>query len=401
MKRLRFLLCVVFAIAFALPAQASRQKPTRPPKGDLGTFRGYIVIDAATGNTLEEENADIVNPPASMTKLMTFAVLYDCLQNGTLALDTPVKIEAEDAHMGGTQVYLDARETFPVEELIYAMLIHSANDAAHALARVAGGGSVPAFVQMMNTKARAIGMTHSVFRTPHGLTSERQSLQEGDLTTPRDFAILCRYLVLKTSILKYTSVQHRPFGMQRAKGPMQLDNSNKLLGRVAGVDGLKTGYTKHAGYCLSATAERNGRRVIGVIMGCFGPASRETDFGRSRDMKMTELIGLGFAALQNTAALAVPDTAATTPAQSVPAAVPPSSIPALKPAATAKPASMFVAPPQPAPAPAAPAPSTAPTSPVSSASPADSSPVQPADSAPASDSNAAPAIKFELPGKTK
>jgi D-alanyl-D-alanine carboxypeptidase (penicillin-binding protein 5/6) len=397
MNRLRLLLCLALAVAFVLPAHAARQKPTRPQKSDLGTYRGYIVIDAASGTVLAEENADIVNPPASMTKLMTFAVISDALKSGNISLDTPVKIENEDAHMGGTQVYLDPRETFPVEELLYAMLIHSANDAAHALARVTGGGSVPAFIQMMNAKARAIGMSHSVFRTPHGLTSERQSRDEADLTTPRDYAILCRYLILNTDILKYTSVQHRPFGMQRAKGAMQLDNSNKLLGRVAGVDGLKTGYTKHAGYCLSATAERNGRRVIGVIMGCFGPAGRETDFGRSRDLKMAELLGIGFVSLQNTAAMAVP-----APAQQAQPASPAPQTTA--PAATPKPA---VKQPTAKPAPATtsatsrPAPSVVPSA--APVSPADASPIQPANASPVTAaepaSEPAPAIKFEMPKK--
>ena len=259
------------------------------------TYAGVIVTDAATGRVLFEDNADVSNPPASMAKLMTFAVLHDKLAAGALTLQTPVRITVEDAKMGGTQVFLDPRETFPVEELIYAMMIQSANDAAHALARAAGG-SVEAFVELMNTKARELGLAHTTFRTPHGLPPSSGRLADGDLTTPRDFAVLCRHLVLHTDVLKYTSIRNRDFGGERKKGPEHMENHNKLLGRVAGVDGLKTGYTKGAGYCLSATAERNGRRVIAVIMGSFGP-NGQIDKGKSRDLKAIDLIERGFAAL--------------------------------------------------------------------------------------------------------
>src|ERR1019366_8038724 len=176
-----------------------------------GSYQGAIVTEATSGQVLYEDRADVSNPPASMTKLMTFAVLSDKIASGALTLQTPVRITPEDAKMGGTQVYLDPRETFPVEELIYAMMIQSANDAAHALARTAGG-SVEAFVELMNAKAREIGMTHTTFRTPHGLPPTNRRIADGDLTTPRDFALLCRHLVLTTDVLKYTSIRLRQFG---------------------------------------------------------------------------------------------------------------------------------------------------------------------------------------------
>jgi D-alanyl-D-alanine carboxypeptidase (penicillin-binding protein 5/6) len=387
MNRLRLFLFPVVAIAFALTAHAAtKQKPTRPSststsRAETGaTCKGSIVLDSATGAVIFEDNADEISPPASMTKLMTFAVLADKLQSGAMTLDMPVQVDASDAGMGGTQVYLDTRETFSVEELIYAMMIQSANDAAHALARTAAG-SIPAFVQLMNAKAHEIGMTHSTFRTPHGLTSKRQSINEGDLTTPRDFALLCRYLILKTDVLKYTAVKHRDVGAARAKGPMHMDNHNKLLGRVIGVDGLKTGYTENAGYCLSATAERNGRRVIVVAMGCFGPKGHEIDMGRSRDLHCIELLDRGFAA--------IPPSAAPTPK---PASLAPASTPSKS--SVTKPAPAMLAP-------AAPA-TTTPATPVTP----EVSPVQPAASASPVTSAAetpeapAPSVKFELPQKT-
>jgi len=294
-----------------------------PRSAEAGTFAGAIVLEAESGRTLFEENADVSNPPASMTKLMTFAVLHDKLAEGNLTLQTVVHVNNEDARMGGTQVYLDPRESFPVEELIYAMMIQSANDAAHALARTAAG-SVDAFVDLMNAKARALGMNNTVFRTPHGLPPRSRHVADGDLTTPRDFAKLCRYLVTQTDILKYTSVRERMFGTARATGGMKMLNHNKLLGKVDGVDGLKTGFTDSAGYCLSATAQRNGRRVIVVIMGAFGP-NRAIDKGKSRDLKAIELIEQGFAALPAKVSGLAPTP---TPAPGKPGAAAPAVTPA-------------------------------------------------------------------------
>jgi D-alanyl-D-alanine carboxypeptidase len=285
----------IFLVSLSLATSLFAQK-------GAGSFTGAITVDAATGQVLVEENADAQNPPASMTKLMTFAIVHDKIADGTLSLQTPVQVDVADSKMGGTQVFLDPRESFTVEELLYAMMIQSANDAAHALARAAAG-SVPAFVELMNAKARTLGMNSTQFRTPHGLPPPSRRVSEGDLTTPRDFAILCRHLIQHTDVLKYTAVRERPFGPARAQGPMQMRNHNNLLGKVAGVDGLKTGYTSAAGYCLSATAERNGRRVVTVIMGALGPG-RAVDKGRFRDLKAIEFIDRGFAAGPKAAAAA-------------------------------------------------------------------------------------------------
>lgn len=315
---LRCLVAVFLAIAFGCPglhAASARKSPTRPSTAESTVYKGAIVVDAASGKVLFEDKADIISPPASMTKLMTYAVLHDVLASGALTLDTPVKIDASDARMGGTQVFLDPRETFPVEDLIYAMMIHSANDAAHALARVAGG-SVPAFVERMNAKARELGMTNTIFRTPHGLPPATRKTSEGDLTSPRDFAVLSRHLLLTTNATKYTSIRNRPFGEGRRKQPAAMTNHNHLLEKVAGVDGLKTGFTNGAGFCLAATAQRNGRRVIVVTMG--------SPDAKSRDLKVTELLERGFAALASTPAAPVAKAPTDSPLQPAPVSAAPS-----------------------------------------------------------------------------
>lgn len=265
-----------------------KARPAKAASDTASAYKGAIIVDAATGNVLHEDRADIVSPPASMTKLMSFAVVYDALQKGTIKLDTPVRITKEDMGAGGTQVYLDPRETISVEDLIYAMMVQSANDASLALARTAAG-SRGAFVELMNAKARELGMKNTTFRTPHGLPPSNRKLAEGDLTSPRDFAILSRYLIHKTTALKYTVVERREFTSPLRKQPFMMDNHNNLLGKVGGVDGLKTGFTNGAGYCIAATAARNGRRVIVVTMG--------SESSKARDLAVMELIERGFAAL--------------------------------------------------------------------------------------------------------
>jgi D-alanyl-D-alanine carboxypeptidase len=203
--KLWFRLCLFSLLGFVSLAQAKTKASTHSTPSP-GSYTGAIVVDASSGQSLWEDNADVTNPPASMTKLMTFAVLHDKLADGSLTLQTPVQIDISDAKQGGTQVWLDPREQFSVEDLIYAMMIQSANDAAHALARAAAG-SREAFVELMNAKARSLGMNGTTFRSPHGLPPATRRVSEGDLTTPRDFAKLCCYLVQRTDVLKYTAVR--------------------------------------------------------------------------------------------------------------------------------------------------------------------------------------------------
>lgn len=320
----RILIPLLFALLAPLPAFTAnvRKQPTRPAQSDYDSTacKGAIIMDAATGDILFEDRADIVSPPASMTKLMTFAVVHDHLKSGALRLDTPVKITPEDARMGGTQVFLDPRETFSVEELIYSIMIQSANDGAHALAR-AVAGSVAGFVELMNAKARDLGMTRTVFRTPHGLPPSNRKIADGDLTSPRDFARLSRYLIQNTTALYYASIPTRLFGEGLREEPMIMRNHNHLLGKVSGVDGLKTGFTNGAGFCLAATAQRNGRRVIVVTMG--------SPQAKVRDLHVTDLIERGFAALPISAAgnasatTSTPGTVATGESPIQPASPPP------------------------------------------------------------------------------
>lgn len=261
------LLC---AAALVFPASSALAQTQAQPVG----YKGAIVIDAATGKPLFEDNADFVSPPASVTKLMTFLVVHDAIAARRVSLATPVTANAVDQSMGGTQVHLAAGETFTVEELLFAVMVESANDAAHALTHAVASGREE-FVALMNARARQLGMKNTVFRSPHGLPPDSKQIAEGDLTTPRDLAILSRELLLKTDILRYSSVRVRPFGAGVRATPLPMRNHNKLLGKVEGLDGLKTGYTRGAGFCLAATAQRGDKRIIVVTMG--GSTSKERD----------------------------------------------------------------------------------------------------------------------------
>jgi len=250
---------------------------------------GQIAIDGATGKTLVEENADAAVFPASVIKLMNLFVVMDRLQQGTIHLTDKVEVNAEVSHMGGSRVYLKEHEVFTVEELIYALMVQSANDGALALA-IHVAGSQQAFVELMNQKAQSLGMTHTHFYSCHGEppTPPRKP-DEVDVSTPRELAILGRALVAShPEVLQYTSTKRRTF---RTEPLFVMDNHNHLLGAVSGVDGLKTGWFRAAGFSIVVTAERAGRRVFVVVAGS------ESLRGRVRDRVATETLNRAFAAL--------------------------------------------------------------------------------------------------------
>jgi D-alanyl-D-alanine carboxypeptidase len=277
----------IFSIFILYAASASMASAKHEPEA-VRAYKGAIVMDASSGRILFEDRADEVGPPASVTKLMTFLVVQDCIAHGTLTLQTPVTMTREDARIAGlpdsTNVKLKEGEVFPVDELLYAIMIQSANDAANALTHAAAG-SRAAFIERMNAKALELGMLHTSFHSPNGLPPPHGQLP--DITSPRDLALLSRYLLLHTNILRYTSVRARAFGTGVRLQTVAMTNHNHLLGRITGCDGLKTGFTNGAGFCLAATAQRDGHRVIAVIMG--------SSEAKLRDLKMAELIEKGFA----------------------------------------------------------------------------------------------------------
>jgi len=244
-------------------------------------YSGAIVIDAATGKVLFADNADTKGYPASITKLMVLLVILDAVEAHRLTLDEPVTVTAKASKIGGSQVYLKDNEVFPVDELLYALIVQSANDAATALAIHYAGGK-EAFVELMNRRAQEIGMRDTVFRSVHGLPPGNG--QPPDISTPRDIAKLCRELLKKPNALKYTSTRQRPFRADAAE-PFMMRNHNRLLGRIEGCDGLKTGYFRAAGFSIAATASRKDQRAVAVVLGALN--------GKVRDAKAKEMLTKG------------------------------------------------------------------------------------------------------------
>ncbi len=260
-------------VVLALAAAAAWGVPiSRDP------YLGAIALDVRDGKVLFEDGADRPGYPASMLKMMDLYVLFDRIQEGRLRLEETVQVTSEASKIGGSQVYLDPREQFTVEELIYALTIQSANDAAMALA-LHVAGSREGFVEMMNAKARALELSPvTQFQSPHGLPPGKG--QRPDMTTARDFAKLCLALVqTHPEVLKYTSATFRVF---RQEPLFEMRTHNRLLGSVAGCDGLKTGYFTDAGYSIAATAQREGARILVVVLGSLDR--------KVRDAKAAELI---------------------------------------------------------------------------------------------------------------
>lgn len=222
--------------------------------------KAAILIETETGEILYEKNPHEKLAPASMTKMMSMYLILEAINNGSMKWDEVIRVSEHAASLGGSQIWLKVGEEMTVQDLFKSVAIASANDSVTALAeRVAG--TEEAFVEKMNEKAKELGMKDTVFKNPTGLT------EEGHLTTPYDMSIIGRHLVQDYPEIIEFSGLYEDYLREDTESPTWLVNTNKLLKYVEGVDGLKTGFTQEAGYCLTATANRNDMRVIAVVMG--------------------------------------------------------------------------------------------------------------------------------------
>ena len=240
--------------------------------------RAAILVEQESGRVLYEKNADEAMPIASITKVMTLLLTFEAIHNGRLTLDTPVPVSEHAYHMGGSQIWLEPGEQFTLDEMLRAICVSSANDAAVAVAELVGG-SEPAFVEQMNARAAQLGMDHTAFRNACGLDTA------GHLSTARDVATMSRE-ILNTcpEVLHYSGI----WTDSLRNGQTQLVNTNKLLKRYRGITGLKTGTTSGAGVCISASATRDGLDLIAVVLGALSSSERFT--------AATTLLDYGFAA---------------------------------------------------------------------------------------------------------
>lgn len=221
--------------------------------------KSAILIEESTGKVIYESNADEQLHPASMTKIMSLILIMDAINNNKLNLNDDVIISKESSSMGGSQVYVNEGETYKVEELLKGVAIASANDAVVALAEKIAG-SKEKFVSNMNNKAKELGLKNTNFMNPHGLD------EDNHYSSARDMSIMAKELLKYKDILNYTS-RYEDYFKKKDGSSIWLVNTNKLVKFYEGMDGLKTGYTSSAGYCLTATASRNNIRFISVVMG--------------------------------------------------------------------------------------------------------------------------------------
>jgi len=264
MKLLRLLVrdvCLMFALlaALELAAQQPTAAPAAPPKLP---FKSHYLVDIKTDQVLSASGADVELPPASLTKLMTAYVVFGALQHARIRLDDRAHVSEKAWRMRGTRMFIEVNSDVGVEDLLHGLLIQSGNDAAVALAEHVAG-SVDSFVGEMNAAAHALGMQHTVFRNPHGLPAR------GHYTTAHDLALLAKAIIEEYPDF-YSIYAEREFSYN---GIAQ-HNRNALLWRDPSVDGMKTGYTESAGYCLVTSAQRDGMRLIAVVLGAPSPRSR-------------------------------------------------------------------------------------------------------------------------------
>ena len=240
--------------------------------------KSLILVEDSTGKVLYELNADESLPPASVTKIMTLLLVFEAIEEGKLRFEDPITVSEQAAKMGGSQVYLEQGEQMTVDELLKCVVIASANDAAAALAE-AVSGSLESFVSDMNRRAAELGMSHSHFENTNGLDDTTTT----HLTSARDIAIMSKELLKHEKIFDYPTIW-----MDTVRnGAFGLTNTNRLIRFYNGANGLKTGSTSKAGFCISATAKRDGMQLIAVVMG--SPTRDE------RNATAAKLLDYGFA----------------------------------------------------------------------------------------------------------
>jgi len=234
--------------------------------------KAAVLMDASSGRILYEHNADTPLPVASLTKMMTLTVALEAVARGEASLDDVVTASEFAAAKRGTRIWLEAGEQMALHELLYAVAVGSANDAAVAVAEHIAG-SEQEFVALMNRRAEELGLEHTHFLNSTGLPPDTGPEHT---MTARDATVLARHCLTVPRLMDYVSTYEYTMRAATTKIPV-LWNSNKLLKRYNGVDGIKTGFTTAAGYCMAATATRDGLRLIAVVLGCPSESAREED----------------------------------------------------------------------------------------------------------------------------
>lgn len=240
--------------------------------------KSSILMEASTGEIIYSYNENEKRAPASMTKMMSLILIMEEIEKGNLKWNEKIKVSENAASMGGSQIYLEAGEIMSVHDLVKGISMASANDAVVALAERISG-SEEEFVKRMNSKSKELGLTNTNFKNATGLD------EEGHYSSAKDMGLIAKELVKHKKVLEFSST-YEDYLRQNTNKKFWLVNTNKLIKTYPGMDGLKTGFTENALYCLTATATRNNMRLIGVVMG-------ESD-SKTRNNEMSEMLDYGF-----------------------------------------------------------------------------------------------------------
>lgn len=256
-KILSLMICLLIIPGLVLAAETKAVVKTSTNLAE--NAKSAIMIEASSGKVLFDKNSHEKLPPASMTKMMSMLLIVEAVEDGIISWDQKITVSENASGMGGSQILLETGEQMSVDDLFKGVAIMSGNDAVVALAE-AVAGTEDEFVKMMNKRAKELGLKDSVFKNPHGLDDANH------YSSAYDMSLIAKELVKHDRVLKYTST-YEDYLRKGTERELWLTNTNKLTRFYPGVDGLKTGYTNEAGYCLTSTAKRDGMRIITVVMG--------------------------------------------------------------------------------------------------------------------------------------
>jgi len=278
MKKYILISSLAFTMLFATTFSVHGEEKSKSDKNSINLAedaKSAILIERDTGKKLFDKNAHEKLPPASMTKIMTLLLIMEALDKGDLKKDEMIRISERASSMGGSQIFLEAGEEMSVNDLLKGIAVASGNDASVALAeRIAG--SEEAFVEKMNNKVKELKLKNTHFQNTTGLPAEDH------YSTSHDMAIIAKELLKYESITEYTSL-YEDYLRKGEENEFWLVNTNKLVKFYPGVDGLKTGFTNEAKYCLTATAKKHDMRVIAVVMGADKPKERNAAISNMLD----------------------------------------------------------------------------------------------------------------------
>lgn len=286
MKKHILLVTIIFSLLLILVSPVFAEENIQNEKSESPDLarnaKSAILIERDTGTILYDKNPHEKLPPASMTKLMTLLLIMEAIDQGDLKKDEMVRVSERAASMGGSQIFLEAGEEMSVEDLLKGIAVASGNDASVALAEHISG-SEEAFIQKMNEKVQELGLENTKFQNTTGLPDKDH------YSTSYDMAMIAKELLKYEDITNYTSI-YEDYLRKGQENEFWLVNTNKLVKFYPGVDGLKTGYTNEAKYCLTATAEKNDMRVIAVVMG--------SDTTKERNATISSMLDYAFSQYQ-------------------------------------------------------------------------------------------------------